>query len=49
MLWQFRPLEQALATGLVGLPPVELVERAVAYADMKGHEDYISVVALRRE
>ena len=42
-------LEHALAAGLVDLPPAELVERAVAYAGMKGHEDDITVVALRRE
>jgi hypothetical protein len=42
-------LEQARAAGIVALPPEELVERAVAYAGMKGHEDDITVVALRRE
>lgn len=42
-------LEHVLAAGIGILPPEQLVDRAIAYAGMKGHDDDVTVVALQRE
>lgn len=42
-------LGQTFKSGIAAASPAELVERAVAFAGMKGHEDDLTVVALKRE